>query len=125
LLENVADSVSNGGLEAYASRVESRKVYANELAWLEDCVHRQMFTLSQGKCKCAACVIDELTKKASVVTQRIQEKAKEVRDLAEVINAVSDKRTSSTIAERYAAEQSKSISAALNAAARDFKKGAK
>jgi hypothetical protein len=21
---------------------------------LEDCVHRQMFTLSQGKCKCAA-----------------------------------------------------------------------
>jgi hypothetical protein len=54
LLENVADSVSNGGLEGYASRVESRKVYANELAWLEDCVHRQMFTLSQGKCKCAA-----------------------------------------------------------------------
>jgi hypothetical protein len=54
LLENVADSVSNGGLERYASRVESRKVYANELAWLEDCVHRQMFTLSQGKCKCAA-----------------------------------------------------------------------
>ena len=54
MLENVADSVSNGGLEGYASRVESRKVYANELAWLEDCVHRQMFTLSQGKCKCAA-----------------------------------------------------------------------
>ena len=54
MLENVADSVSNGGLEGYASRVESRKVYANELAWLEDCVHRQMFTPSQGKCKCAA-----------------------------------------------------------------------
>jgi len=54
LLENVADSVSDGGLEGYASRVESRKVYANELAWLEDCVHRQMFTLSQGKCKSAA-----------------------------------------------------------------------
>ena len=54
LLENVADSVSNGGLEGYASRVESRKVYANELAWLEDCVRRQMFTLSQGKCKSAA-----------------------------------------------------------------------
>jgi len=47
----MADSVSNGGLEGYASRVESCKVYANELAWLEDCVHRQMFTLSQGKCK--------------------------------------------------------------------------
>jgi hypothetical protein len=54
LLENVADSVGNGGLEGYASRVESREVYANELAWLEDCVHRQMFTLSQGKCKSAA-----------------------------------------------------------------------
>ena len=54
MLENVADSVSNGGLESYASRVESRKVYANELAWLEDCVRRQMFTLSQGKCKSAA-----------------------------------------------------------------------
>ena len=54
MLENVADSVSNGGLEGYASRVESRKVYANELAWLEDCVHRQIFTLSQGKCKRAA-----------------------------------------------------------------------
>ena len=57
MLENVADSVSNGGLEGYASRVESRKVYANELAWLEDCVHwqahRQIFTLSQGKCKSA------------------------------------------------------------------------
>ena len=53
LLENVADSVSNGGLEGDASRVESRKVYANELAWLEDCVHRQMFTLSLGKCKSA------------------------------------------------------------------------
>jgi hypothetical protein len=47
----VADSVSNGGLEGDAARVESRKVYANELAWLEDCVHRQMFALSQGKCK--------------------------------------------------------------------------
>ena len=46
MLENVADSVSDGGLEGYASRVESRKVYANELAFLEDCVHRQMFTLS-------------------------------------------------------------------------------
>jgi hypothetical protein len=23
------------------------------LAWLEDCVHRHMFTLSQGKCKSA------------------------------------------------------------------------
>jgi len=54
LFENVADSVSNGGLEGDASRVESRKVYANELALLEDCVHRQMFALSQGKCKCAA-----------------------------------------------------------------------
>ena len=56
LLENVADSVSNSGLEGYASRVESRKVYANELAWLEDCVHRQMFTLSQGKCKSAVAI---------------------------------------------------------------------
>jgi hypothetical protein len=53
LLENVADSVSNGGLKGYASRVESRKVYANELAWLEDWVHSQMFMLSQGKCKSA------------------------------------------------------------------------
>jgi hypothetical protein len=49
----VADSVSNGGLEGDASRVESRKVYANELTWLEDCVHSQMFTLSRGKCKSA------------------------------------------------------------------------
>ena len=30
MLENVTDSVSNGGLEGYASRVESRKIHANE-----------------------------------------------------------------------------------------------
>jgi hypothetical protein len=47
LLENVADSVSNGGLEGYAARVESRKVYANELARLEDCAHKQMVTPNQ------------------------------------------------------------------------------
>jgi hypothetical protein len=51
LLENVGDSVSNGGLEGYAARIESRKVYANELAWLEDCAHEQMVLPSRGKCK--------------------------------------------------------------------------
>jgi hypothetical protein len=57
LFENVADSVSNGGLEGNASRVESRKVYANELTWLEDCVHSQMFTLRRGKCKSATDIL--------------------------------------------------------------------
>ena len=42
LLENVADRVSNGGPEGDVSRVESSKVYANELAWLE--------VASIGKC---------------------------------------------------------------------------
>jgi len=53
----VADSVSNGGLEGDASRVESRKVYANELTWLEDCVHSQMFTPRRGKCKSATDIL--------------------------------------------------------------------
>ncbi len=47
MLEDAGDSVSNSGLEGYAARVESRKVYANELARLEDCAHKQMVTPNQ------------------------------------------------------------------------------
>jgi hypothetical protein len=66
LLEDVGDSVSNGGLEGYAARVQSRKIYANELAWLEDRAHKQIVTPSRVKCKTDSWITQHFTGSVAV-----------------------------------------------------------